>query len=258
MITVNVSRSESFLSLPSPWGLDLQRLASVASTESDHSSSIERRRPLYKVSSATSDADSKFFFRHFHERRRRHDEACSAPDRHQREVEVHQLQPDSEQQVVVRAPKFDTECWYDKSNGTAKRLNCCVLETSVVGRLGDMGFAEFEFGDFTWMSDVPNLEISHSRAHSCAETGGFHEAVRGLLVLDQPERKRNDSTADHTIPRCLYTYVKGHPDCKLKCFYSWASRSPNTFVESVAMSPSLRRTILATSHTNHQDRKSVV
>lgn len=63
MITVNVSRSESFLSLPSPWGLDLQRSASVASTESDHSSSIERRRPLYKVSSATSDADSKFFFR---------------------------------------------------------------------------------------------------------------------------------------------------------------------------------------------------
>ena len=83
---------------------------------------------------------------------------------------------------MVHPPKFDTGSWYEECTDTAKRLNRGVWETSVVTRLGDVGVAEIEFSDFTWMSDVPNFGLPTAvPAKKPSVT---------CRVFDQAERKR--------------------------------------------------------------------
>ena len=91
---------------------------------------------------------------------------------------------------VVHAPAFDKGCWYEESTGTARRLNCGVMDSLALGRPCDAGVAEFDFGDFTWRSDVRHLDLPTLGPKPLTKPGLVKRPTVGYKALDHAERKR--------------------------------------------------------------------
>ena len=81
-----------------------------------------------------------------------------------------------------------------------------------LGAFCDTGFAEFDLSDFTWRSDVPNLDLPTLVPKPVTKPGVVKKPSADDTAFDHAERKRISSRGYHSVAK----KYKSHPDCKEK------------------------------------------